>query len=61
LSSQRWLPELAKIKKRDKLPKVMVGIEGSTAAGKSSLINALVDEENLLTANCMRASTAVAT
>lgn len=41
--------------------RVVIGVVGSTGAGKSSLINAIVDEENILSTNCMRASTAVAT
>ncbi|KAB8215397.1 hypothetical protein BDV33DRAFT_208397 [Aspergillus novoparasiticus] len=41
--------------------KVIIGVVGSTGVGKSSLINAIADEENILATNCMRASTAVAT
>lgn len=56
-----WLSEITKIKTYATPPKVIIGIIGSTGAGKSSLINAIIDEENLLGTNCMRASTAVAT
>lgn len=56
-----WLSEITKIKTYATPPKVVIGIVGSTGAGKSSLINAIIDEENLLGTNCMRASTAVAT
>jgi len=56
-----WLSEITKIKTYAAPPKVVIGIVGSTGAGKSSLINAIIDEENLLGTNCMRASTAVAT
>ncbi|KAE8314943.1 hypothetical protein BDV41DRAFT_563275 [Aspergillus transmontanensis] len=41
--------------------KVIIGVVGSTGVGKSSLINAIADEENILATNCMRAATAVAT
>lgn len=34
---------------------------GATGAGKSSLINAIIDEKGMLATNCMRAATAVAT
>ena len=56
-----WLSEITKIKQYAAPPKVIIGIVGSTGAGKSSLINAIIDEENLLGTNCMRASTAIAT
>lgn len=56
-----WLSEITKIKQYAAPPKVIIGIVGSTGAGKSSLINAIIDEENLLGTSCMRASTAVAT
>lgn len=59
--NESWLPELTKIKQYATPPKITIGIVGSTGAGKSSLINAIIDEENLLSTNCMRASTAVAT
>ncbi|KAK2056078.1 hypothetical protein LY76DRAFT_660553 [Colletotrichum caudatum] len=38
-----------------------VGVVGNTGDGKSSTINAILDEENLLPTNCMRACTAVPT
>lgn len=39
----------------------VVGIVGNTGAGKSSLLNAVLDEERLLPTNCMRACTACVT
>ncbi|KAK1676846.1 Dynamin family-domain-containing protein [Colletotrichum godetiae] len=39
----------------------IIGVLGNTGDGKSSTINALLDEESLLPTNCMRACTAVAT
>ncbi|KAK4218122.1 hypothetical protein QBC37DRAFT_446731 [Rhypophila decipiens] len=41
--------------------KPIIGVVGSTGAGKSSLINALLDHESLVPTNCMRACTAVIT
>ncbi|KAK0753134.1 Dynamin family-domain-containing protein [Schizothecium vesticola] len=41
--------------------RVIIGVVGSTGAGKSSVINALLDEECLVPTNCMRACTAVIT
>jgi hypothetical protein len=41
--------------------RVIIGVVGSTGAGKSSVINALLDEECVVPTNCMRACTAVIT
>ena len=41
--------------------KTIVGVMGNTGAGKSSIINALLDEEQLVPTSCMRACTAVVT
>ena len=39
----------------------VIGVVGNTGAGKSSVINAMLDEERLVPTNCMRACTAVVT
>lgn len=39
----------------------IIGVVGNTGAGKSSVINAILDEERLVPTNCMRACTAVVT
>lgn len=39
----------------------IIGVVGNTGAGKSSVINAMLDEERLVPTNCMRACTAVVT
>ena len=39
----------------------IIGVVGNTGAGKSSVINALLDEERIIPTNCMRACTAVVT
>lgn len=41
--------------------RTVIGVVGATGAGKSSVINAMLDEERLLPTNCMRACTAVVT
>jgi GTPase SAR1 family protein len=57
----RWLTRLASLKESVKKTRTVIGILGNTGAGKSSLINALLDEESLIPTNCMRACTAVPT
>jgi hypothetical protein len=37
----------------------IIGVVGNTGAGKSSVINAMLEEERLVPTNCMRACTAV--
>ncbi|KAI2630740.1 hypothetical protein GGR54DRAFT_584008 [Hypoxylon sp. NC1633] len=49
------------LKERAHNPKTILGVVGSTGHGKSSLINALLDEERLVPTNCVRACTAVVT
>ncbi|KAE8352011.1 hypothetical protein BDV28DRAFT_162005 [Aspergillus coremiiformis] len=56
-----WNAEVANVLSYSQTEKVIIGVVGATGAGKSSLINAIVDEENILVTNCMRASTAVPT
>ncbi|KIW81930.1 hypothetical protein Z517_04956 [Fonsecaea pedrosoi CBS 271.37] len=41
--------------------KTVIGIVGATGAGKSSIINAVLDEERLVPTSCMQACTAVVT
>ncbi|PBP17830.1 hypothetical protein BUE80_DR011496 [Diplocarpon rosae] len=54
-----WVTQASKIIEMGQLPRVPIGLLGYTGSGKSSLINALVDEEILLPTNGMRASTSV--
>lgn len=53
-----WVKSIKDLRERAKPTKTIVGVVGNTGAGKSSVINALLDEERLLPTNCMRACTA---
>ncbi|KAF9881435.1 tat pathway signal sequence [Colletotrichum karsti] len=53
-----WLNAIKDLQSRSKASKTIVGVVGNTGAGKSSVINALLDEERLLPTNCLRACTA---
>lgn len=57
----RWIGRFDTLKRKLKETRTVVGILGNTGAGKSSLINALLDEEDIIPTNCMRACTAVPT
>lgn len=56
-----WLEQCQKALAQSERKKSIIGIVGSTGAGKTSFINALLDEETLLPTNCMRACTATIT
>ncbi|KAA8571370.1 hypothetical protein EYC84_001374 [Monilinia fructicola] len=58
---QKWRDQTKKILAGRERPRVLVGVLGYTGSGKSSLINALIDEEMVVPANAMRASTSVVT
>lgn len=53
-----WLDAITHLESRAQPFKTIVGVVGNTGAGKSSVINALLDEERLLPTNCLRACTA---
>lgn len=55
----QWLQSIEDVKKEAVRSRTVVGVVGNTGAGKSSVINALLDEERLVPTNCMRACTAV--
>ncbi|TVY48098.1 Nuclear GTPase SLIP-GC [Lachnellula cervina] len=58
-SSQRWLQRIDTIRENKRDCKVLIGLIGASGAGKSSLINALLEFEDLLPADDEKACTAV--
>ena len=56
-----WAEKIEKIKKQAVKSRTVVGVVGNTGAGKSSVINAMLEKERLVPTNCMRACTAVIT
>jgi hypothetical protein len=56
-----WIDSLDKLRSGAATQRTVVGVVRSTGAGKSSVINAVLDEECLVPTNCMRACTAVIT
>ncbi|KAF2139631.1 uncharacterized protein K452DRAFT_300175 [Aplosporella prunicola CBS 121167] len=59
--AKQWLESLEILSKQFTRNRTVIGVVGNTGAGKSSVINALLDEERLVPTNCMRACTAVVT
>ncbi|KAI1322901.1 hypothetical protein F5Y16DRAFT_403978 [Xylariaceae sp. FL0255] len=58
VEANTWLKTIADLEDRARPTKEIIGVVGNTGAGKSSVINALLDEERLLPTNCLRACTA---
>ncbi|ORY18048.1 hypothetical protein BCR34DRAFT_474147 [Clohesyomyces aquaticus] len=56
-----WIQAIAKLATQAERKRTVVGVVGNTGAGKSSVINAMLEEERLVPTNCMRACTAVVT
>ncbi|KAL5121484.1 hypothetical protein ACEQ8H_000556 [Pleosporales sp. CAS-2024a] len=56
-----WRDAIEKLIPQAERRRTIVGVVGNTGAGKSSVINAMLDEERLVPTNCMRACTAVVT
>ena len=57
----QWVQQIENLQKQAAKTKTIVGVVGNTGAGKSPVINAMLDEERLVPTNCMRACTAVVT
>ncbi|KAH0369733.1 hypothetical protein KCU65_g3085, partial [Aureobasidium melanogenum] len=58
---RQWLQQIDLVRQEATGARTVVGVVGNTGAGKSSVINAILDEERLVPTNCMRACTAVVT
>ncbi|KAH0421075.1 hypothetical protein CcaCcLH18_13644 [Colletotrichum camelliae] len=57
-----WLQHIDEVRERaSRTNKIIIGVFGNTGDGKSSTINALLGEGDLLPTNCMRACTASVT
>ncbi|KAK3379824.1 hypothetical protein B0T24DRAFT_655432 [Lasiosphaeria ovina] len=56
-----WVKSIKNVQNKARKPKTVIGVVGATGAGKSSIINAILDEECLVPTNCKRACTAVIT
>ncbi|EFQ26947.1 hypothetical protein CGRA01v4_07943 [Colletotrichum graminicola] len=62
VTANNWMQQIHGIRaEAERRRETRVGVVGNTGDGKSSTINAILNEENLLPTNCMRACTAVAT
>jgi len=59
--ADQWLASIDKLEAQAERTRTVIGVVGATGAGKSSVINAMLDEERVLPTNCMRACTAVVT
>ncbi|KAK5652529.1 hypothetical protein OQA88_10435 [Cercophora sp. LCS_1] len=58
---EKLLASIKNVKAHTYPKRTIIGVVGTTGAGKSSVINAVLDEESLVPTNCMRACTAVIT
>ncbi|XP_013919469.1 PREDICTED: uncharacterized protein LOC106546979, partial [Thamnophis sirtalis] len=56
---EKWRDQIAVLQKATKMPQTHIALVGNTGAGKSCLLNALLDEEAMLPTSAMRACTAV--
>lgn len=59
--AESWLQQVESVRALAVKNRTVVGVVGNTGAGKSSVINAMLEEERLVPTNCMRACTAVVT
>ncbi|MCJ1248606.1 hypothetical protein MMC30_005824 [Trapelia coarctata] len=57
----QWVQQIGRLQRQAIKTKTVIGVVGNTGAGKSSVINAMLDEERLVPTNTMRACTAVVT
>ncbi len=59
--AKHWVRQIETLQKHKVDTPTIIGVVGNTGAGKSSVINAMLEEERLVPTNCMRACTAVVT
>ncbi|TGO46555.1 hypothetical protein BCON_0318g00050 [Botryotinia convoluta] len=59
--TSHWLQQIETLQAQVVDTPTIIGVVGNTGTGKSSVINAMLDEERLVPTNCMRACTAVVT
>ncbi|KAK1595312.1 uncharacterized protein LY79DRAFT_511153 [Colletotrichum navitas] len=59
--AENWRKSIEKLQCEYRMPRFVIGVLGDTGSGKSSLINAVLDEERVVPTSCMRACTAVIT
>jgi hypothetical protein len=52
-----WIDAINKLMPQAERKRTIVGVVGNTGAGKSSVINAMLDEERLVPTNCMVSAT----
>ncbi|KAI1326365.1 hypothetical protein F5Y16DRAFT_231082 [Xylariaceae sp. FL0255] len=57
----QWSKSVNNLMQKGKKPQTLIGVAGNTGHGKSSCINALLDESKLVPTSCFRACTAVVT
>lgn len=61
IDARNWLTRISEVRDITTKNRTVIGVVGNTGAGKSSVINAVLEEERLVPTNCMRACTAVVT
>ncbi|TEA21515.1 Nuclear GTPase SLIP-GC [Colletotrichum sidae] len=59
--AEDWKQSLQKLRSEAEMPRFIIGVLGDTGAGKSSVINAVLGESDVVPTNGMRACTAVVT